>query len=235
MSDDEGDVKAKTELKVVLIGEAGVGKTSIIKQFVNNEFDPEIESSISSNFTSKTIKIEGIGKAIKFDLWDTAGQERYRSLAKIFYKDSKIIIFVYEVTSKKTFKSLKEYWYEQIKVNSLPDTILVLVANKSDLYNKAQVEEKEGQEWADSIGAIFQSTSAKNNSGIEVLFQNIGKKFFNPDFDYKSEDNQAKKNYDEKKNSNKKKNDEEEDDVNNEPKIVLTKEATKKTKGKKCC
>ena len=93
MSDEEGE--NFTELKVVLLGDSGVGKSSIIKQYVTHSFDTEISSSISSKYISKEVKIEDINKTVKFNIWDTAGQERYRSLAKIFYKDAPIIIFVY--------------------------------------------------------------------------------------------------------------------------------------------
>jgi len=206
MSDSE-DNKNENVLKVVLIGESGVGKTSIINQFVNGQFDPDEEVSINSSFKSKSIKIEGTGKVIKFCLWDTAGQEKYRSLSRIFYKDSKIIIFVYEITGKKTFKALQDYWYKEVKNNSKPDSILVLVGNKSDLYNFAQVEKEDAEKWADEIGAIFQLTSAKNSNGLNILFQNIGNKFLNPDFDYKSADNKIKQAYDDKKGKDNNKED----------------------------
>ena len=144
-------------VKVVLLGEAGVGKTSIIHQFTYHKFDPDCLSSISAQFVSKTIDYQGYG-AIKFDIWDTAGQERYRSMAKIFYKDAKVIIFVYDITSEPTFDGLKNYWYEQIKLNCENNVILAVVANKNDLYDNQLISDEDGQKFADEIGAIFQST-----------------------------------------------------------------------------
>jgi len=171
-------------IKVVLLGEAGVGKTSIIHQFTYHKFDPDCISSISAQFISKTIEYKGYG-AIKYDIWDTAGQERYRSMAKIFYKDAKVIVFVYDITSESTFDGMKDYWYEQTKINCERDAILAVVANKNDLYGDQVVSDEVGQNFADDIGAIFQSTSALSDSGIGKLFDNIGRKIIDPDYDIK--------------------------------------------------
>ena len=242
MASNEDDINNNCkDAKVVLIGEAGVGKTSILKQFTLHTFDPDCASSISSQFTSKTMNITDTKHAIRFDLWDTAGQEKYRSLAKIFYKDASIIIFVYEITSKKSFEALQNYWYKQVTSNCIPNVLLALVGNKSDLYNRVAVEEKEAMEWADSIGAIFQATSAKDNTGIDLLFDTLGKKFLNTDFNYKSEDNTQKKLFEQKKESkkNKKGKKELEDEENNNIPEVKAIKLDKKPKGKNkkkgCC
>ena len=211
-------------VKVVLLGEAGVGKTSIIHQFTYHKFDPDCLLSISAQFVSKTIDYQGYG-AIKFDIWDTAGQERYRSMAKIFYKDAKVIIFVYDITSEPTFDGLKNYWYEQIKLNCENNVILAVVANKNDLYDNQLISDEDGQKFADEIGAIFQSTSAKNDSGIGKLFDNIGKKYIDEDFDYKALDKKQKEKY-EKKLSNQ--------NENNDNKVKLGNTNNKSNK-KKCC
>ena len=189
-------------IKVVLLGEAGVGKTSIIHQFTYHKFDPDCISSISAQFISKTIEYQGYG-AIKYDIWDTAGQERYRSMAKIFYKDARVIVFVYDITSESTFDGMKDYWYEQTKINCEKDAILAVVANKNDLHGEQVVSDEVGQQFADDIGAIFQSTSALSESGINKLFDNIGRKIIDPDFDYKDSDKVAKANYDKKQNKQK--------------------------------
>ena len=86
-------------VKVVLLGESGVGKTCIIAQFTSGQFDPDTVTSLSAQFISKTVEFEEGQKAIKFDIWDTAGQEKYRALAKIFYKDAKAIILVYDIVA----------------------------------------------------------------------------------------------------------------------------------------
>ena len=209
-------------VKVVLLGEAGVGKTSIIHQFTYHTFDPDCISSISAQFVSKTIDYQGYG-AIKYDIWDTAGQERYRSMAKIFYKDAKVIVFVYDITSQPTFDGLKNYWYEQTKINCENNAILAVVANKNDLYADQTVTDEEGQKFADEIGAIFQSTSALSDSGIGKLFDHIGKKFIDSDYDYKELDVKDKAKYEKKlKKQNEQKDEKEKGvklgDTNNEKK-----------------
>ena len=228
------------DAKVVLVGESGVGKTSIIKQFTAHSFDPDCQASISSQFSSKVVNINDTKKAIRFDLWDTAGQEKYRSLAKIFYKDARIIIFVYEITNKKSFEGLQNYWYQQVNSSCLPNVIFALVGNKNDLYNIAEVNEEEAMKWADSIGAIFQTTSALSNTGIDVLFQLVGKKFLNPNFDYKSEEDLKKQQYEKKKENQKEnKNNDDEDDNIQIPDVKNIKINDKNNNGKnkknKCC
>ena len=161
--------------KVVLIGESGVGKTCIIAQFINKTFDPNVVSSLTSQYIRKNIELPE-GKSILMDIWDTAGQEKHRALAKIFYKNSKAVLLVYDITNKKSFEEIKNYWYEQVKESSDKDTILALVGNKNDLINKKDVSEEDAEEFAKSIGAIFALTTATNYNSINVLFESIAKK-----------------------------------------------------------
>ena len=186
-------------VKVVLLGESGVGKTSIISQFIEHKFDQSVLASLSAQFVSKTIEYIDFGKAIKFDIWDTVGQERFRSMAKIFYKDAKVIIFVYDITSQKSFDALQNFWQGEIKNNCNGDPLIAVVGNKSDLYEIQNVDNSTAKEFAKKIGAIFQLTSAKNNDGISNLFDNIGKKYLQPNYQYDVNDNLAKENYEKKK------------------------------------
>ena len=186
-------------VKVVLLGESGVGKTCIITQFTEHKFDQSILSSLSAQFVSKTIEYIDFGKAIKFDIWDTVGQERFRSMAKIFYKDAKVIIFVYDITSQKSFDALQNFWYNEIKNNCSGDQVMAVVGNKTDLYQDQKVDNVTAKEFANKLGAIFQLTSAKKNDGIPNLFDNIGKKYLQPNFQYDANDNLAKEKYDKKK------------------------------------
>ena len=175
-------------VKVVLLGESGVGKTSIINQFTLKKFNPKCNTSVSAQFTSKTIEFPEHNKKIRFDIWDTVGQEKYRSLTKIFYKDAKIIILVYDITTEFSFKALKEYWYTETQNNTDGEPIYALCANKYDLYDKQVVKNEDGKQFADEIHAIFQNTSAASDTGINNLFENLGKKVINPAFDYKKAD-----------------------------------------------
>jgi small GTP-binding protein len=220
------------KVKVVLLGEAGVGKTCIISQFISGVFDPDTISSLSAQFITKNMELKNIKKVIKFDIWDTAGQERFRALAKIFYKDAKVICLVYDITSKKTFEELKEFWYEQqTKLNVDGEPIFAVVANKNDLYENQQVKDEEGKEFAKSINGIFQSTSAKSDSGITNLFENIGYRYFDPNFDTNEIENKEKMEYEKKKKENAEKK------TQNQIQSRGVKLDTNKTKQKKkgCC
>jgi len=178
-----------SSIKVVLLGESAVGKTSIITRFVENKFKQDVMSSLSANFVSKKLEI-GKNQFIKFDIWDTAGQEKYRALTKIFYQDSKIVILVYDITNKNSFNELKNYWYEKVKENSSNDVIFAIAGNKCDLYENEQVEKTEGEKFAKEIGAIFHETSALNSNGIYELFNEIAMKFASPNIsDKKIEEN----------------------------------------------
>ena len=161
--------------KVVLIGESGVGKTCIINQFNDGKFDPNSKISISAQFCRKKIDLPN-GESITMDIWDTVGQETFRSITQIFYTHAKVAVIVYDVTNKKSFEEAKNYWYKKIQELDDKDIIIAIVANKYDLYEKKQVPNEEGEAYAKSIKAIFGFTSAKNNTGIKTLFENIAMK-----------------------------------------------------------
>ena len=214
-------------LKVVLLGEAGTGKTCLISRFTGGLFNPDTMSSLSAQFITKTIQINN--KPLKFDIWDTAGQEKYRSLAKIFYKDAKVICLCYDITSKTSFDELKEYWYEQqTKLNADGDPIFAVVANKYDLFDQQQVNDEEGKEFARQIKGIFQPTSAKGNTGIDELFEKIGMKYFDPNYDSNTIESQEKKEYEQKKIEKKQQKYNEQQNKNQGVKLELGK---KKKKG----
>jgi Ras-related protein Rab-5C len=167
-----------TTCKVVLLGEAGVGKTSIISRYVNNTFSDVLMSTTGASFAIKKLEIDD--HKIKFQIWDTAGQERFRSLAKIFYQNAAVAVLVYDITRRDSFQKLKDFWVKELKENAPSDIILALAANKSDNYEFEVVSLKEGKELAQEINAIFKSTSAMLSHGIEDLFKLIGEKFINP-------------------------------------------------------
>ena len=182
-------------IKVVLVGESGVGKTSIISQFTSHKFDAHKETSLSAQFISKTVDFLDIGKSIKFDIWDTVGQEKYRALAEMFQRDAKVIVFVYDITTAYSFEELKKYWYQETKTKSTGKPLLAVVANKIDLYSEQNVSNNDGKAFAEEIGAIFQTTSALSDSGISTLFDNIGKTYLIPGFDYKATDKKAQEEF----------------------------------------
>ena len=147
-------------VKLILVGDSGTGKTNLINVSVGQEFNPGIFTTTSCSYVQK--KVKNNKKEYKVNLWDTIGQEKYRSLTKIFVKDANIVIFVYDITKRESFESLK-YWKKIINEILGEDLTLGVVGNKIDLYLEEQVKESEGKEYADSIGAKFKLTSAKNS------------------------------------------------------------------------
>ena len=164
--------------KIILLGESSVGKTSIITRLTKNRFMELSISTISEYFTEKKIEINGT--PLKLEIWDTAGQEKYRSLIRNYYNGCDAAILVYDIAERNTFNEVQNYWYKEIKKNC-PNIILGIAANKFDLFEREQVTEKEGKDFANEIGAIFYSTSAKENVGIDALFKDIATKLLESD------------------------------------------------------
>ena len=163
--------------KVVLVGDSGVGKTCIIQRYVNNDYSENTESTSTSTYTCKTIEYKEFNKTITFDIWDTAGQELYRALARNFYLNASIGILVYDIRRKESFDSIKDYWYEQLKGSGEENMVFGVAGNKCDLFEEEKVSEEEGRKFAKSIGAVFHLTSGKESTGINELFEELGKKF----------------------------------------------------------
>jgi len=194
MEEEDNDNKEIDNYKVVLIGESGVGKTCILAKFINNSFDPETITSSRSQYTQKNVELQD-GKKIIFHFWDTAGQEKYRSLTKIFYKDAHVVVLVYDITNLKSFKEMKDYWYDQVVNYGKENVIFAIAANKNDLEDKREVDDNKGLDFAKTIGAIFVSTSAKeeNDNGITILFDEIGQKILKEqNFNYFSNEKKEK-------------------------------------------
>ena len=115
MDDDFGNEETQV-VKVVLLGESSVGKTSIISRFIDDIFNANSITTTGASYATKSMQFKDYkNQIIKFEIWDTAGQEKYRSLTQIFYKDASIAILVYDITNKSSFNEMKDYWYNQIK------------------------------------------------------------------------------------------------------------------------
>lgn len=171
-----------TNVKIVLIGESGVGKTCIVSRFVNDQFEDNPSSTNGASYAAKTIRFEEHNTSLQMQLWDTAGQERFRSIARMFYKDATAAILVYDITRKPSYDEMTKYWYKELRDNAPDDIVIGIAANKADLYTQEQVPETEARQFAQKIGAIFRNTSAMTAGGIEELFLGIGKKLLDPNY-----------------------------------------------------
>ena len=167
-------------VKMVLVGQMAVGKSNMVSKYVKDEFSTEYISTNGVSYEHNTIFIEEYNKTLEMHIWDTAGQERFRSLSRLYYKDVKAAILVYDVTRRETLEELKKYWYQEVLNNTPEGIVLGVAANKSDLILDSQVPESEGIEFAKSIGAIFRNTSALSGDGLEDLFYCMGRKIINP-------------------------------------------------------
>ena len=158
--------------KILTIGESGVGKTSILRRYVENKFERHHLATIGIDFQSKTIKIKN--KDIKLKIWDTAGQERYRNIANQTFKGADGIILVFDITDEYSFSRISD-WMEQINANISKDEIgLILIGNKCDLEERMVPYEK-GEEKAQDLGIDYYETSALNGQGINDAFEALVK------------------------------------------------------------
>ena len=160
------------ELKVILIGETGVGKTNLINVTMGYNFNEYEQPSYSNAFLDKIFEINN--KKYKIHIWDTIGQEKFRQLTKLFFKESNIVIMVYDKSNQLSFQQVP-YWYEEVK-NVLGDKpILAVVGNKSDLEDTIDdVDENEARQYAEKINAKFRLASAKENpKGFEQFLKEL--------------------------------------------------------------
>lgn len=156
----DDDDPSMIDIKMILLGDSGVGKTSIIGRYVNDSFSNDEESSSSMTYVKKKVDIDA--QKINLSIWDTVGQEKYRSLTKLFFKDTKIVILVYAINNKSSFEGL-DYWLKLYKESIGDEAILGVAGNKSDLFLKQQVDEDEAKKFADNNNGLFSLISAKDN------------------------------------------------------------------------
>ena len=160
------------EIKVILLGNPGVGKTNIINRYLYDRFEQSSKPTLGSSFGEKTLKKDGYSYSLK--IWDTTGQERYNSITKLFIKGSHIVILVYSIDNLASFDGLNN-WYNYVKEELQRERfILAVVGNKRDLFESEVVSEDEGKEFAKSLDAFFYLISAKSDEQrIEKLFSSL--------------------------------------------------------------
>jgi Ras-related protein Rab-6A len=172
----QDDIRSIKSHKVIFIGDPSVGKTSIITRFLYGAFDTHYQATVGIDFVSKVVPV-GADRSVKLQLWDTAGQERFQSLIPSYLRDTAACVVVYDVTSRKSFDSVKK-WVEVVRKERGEESgvVMFLVANKKDLNDMREVTTEEGQSLADKMPMTFCELSAKTGSGVSELFQSIAQK-----------------------------------------------------------
>ena len=155
-------------VKVVLVGDSGVGKTNIMSKYLKNEFREDSKATVGVEFGSKQFNIQG--HQVKAQIWDTAGQERYKAITSAYYKGAKGAFIVYDITRKNTFDSVSR-WVSDISAAADKRITLILIGNKSDLEDQRQVTKEQGEDKAKELGLAFLETSAFSGDNLEKGFQ----------------------------------------------------------------
>ena len=156
--------------KIVIIGDTYVGKTNILSRYISNEFDPNSNSTIGVELTTKTYNFDN--NDVKVQIWDTAGQEKYRSITSSYYKGAQGCLLVYDITKKKSFDNIDK-WYSELKSNSDEKIYTMLLGNKSDLEENREVSIEEAEKKAKNFNIAFMETSAYNGININKAFSEL--------------------------------------------------------------
>ena len=159
-------------LNILLVGDANVGKTSILLKYTENFFPNQYQATIGVEYKMKIIKLNNMN--IKLQIWDTAGQERYKSIAKNFFHSANGVFLVFDITDKKSFENLNK-WIEDVKENSPKDCKYIIIGNKSDLSDQRTVSTFEIDNFVKEKKSSYFEVSAKNDEGLNEAFINLSK------------------------------------------------------------
>jgi small GTP-binding protein len=175
MKDQEKNFESREYVfKVTVLGEAAVGKTSLINQFVEESFEEDYKPTLGANIIRKDVKIDEINSKIRLILWDLAGQEKYATLRSMYFQGTVGALLVYDITRHNTYDLVESKWLQDFKKYVKKEGAYVLIGNKKDLKDQRTVETEEGNKLAEKINACdFVETSAKYNENVEKAFTNL--------------------------------------------------------------
>jgi small GTP-binding protein len=165
---EEEDSSYEIIFKTLIIGDANVGKSNLLIRYVKNEYVPDMKSTVGVEFGSKILKILGIN--VKVQIWDTAGQEHYRAMTSSYFKGSKGVLIVYDITNYSSFESV-DRWINEFRMKSEENSAIILVGNKNDIEEERKVTKEEGEEKAKKYNLAFFETSAKDGKNVEEAFK----------------------------------------------------------------
>lgn len=170
--------KKRTILKVIILGDSGVGKTSLMNQYVNKKFTNQYKATIGADFLTKETAVDN--EQLTLQIWDTAGQERFQSLGVAFYRGADCCVLVFDLTNYKTYESL-ESWKEEFLIQASPkdpeNFPFVVIGNKVDETSKRKVQSAKVLQWCKSNNNIpYFETSAKNAINVDQAFEEIARK-----------------------------------------------------------
>ena len=171
---DEDKKDSDITIKLLLIGNAFVGKTLIVQKFIDNTFSKSTVSTIGVDLQSKIIDING--KKVKYLIWDTAGEDRMKTMTYSYYRGCHVILIVYDVTIRKSFENVTT-WVECVDKFAKTNVLRILVGNKTDLEDKRVVSKDEGKKLADENGLKFYEISAKTMNGLTEMFEDVAKEY----------------------------------------------------------
>eukprot|EP01066_Platyproteum_vivax_P011162 Platyproteum_vivax@DN5066_c0_g1_i1.p1 len=168
-----------SKYKMVMLGEAGVGKTAIVNKFMYNDYRDKYEPTIGIDFFSKNVTLAS-GASVRLQLWDTAGQERFKSLTASYIRDAAVALVVFDITSKATFESCQK-WVASVKEKRGDEVIIALVGNKCDLYDKREVDKDTAADYAASVNGSYSEASALEGTNIKEIFQELAEQIAKAD------------------------------------------------------
>ncbi len=174
-------VKIHSEIyayKLILGGDGGVGKTSMVYRFVDNVFKSDYKATIGTAITKKECQFEGLKSKVRFVIWDLAGQVQFRRVRQAYLADSEAGILVFDLTRHKTFENVRS-WYKELKENSPQDLFLILVGNKCDLELSREVSREEAEQLAQELGLTYMETSAKTGENVNDAFRMLAIQLIN--------------------------------------------------------
>jgi len=162
--------------KYIIVGDMGVGKSCLLHQFTDQKFLADSSHTIGVEFGMRMVETNG--KTIKLQIWDTAGQERFRAVTRNYYRGAAGALLVYDVTRRSTYQNLSTWLSDARRHLTNPNTVIMLVGNKTDLAKQRQVTFEEATKFAEENGLIFIETSAKTGDGVEETFLRTARKIF---------------------------------------------------------